>query len=248
MARVKRLGSTLFSLIEPPPPDLADDLRRRSVAATAADEEGAAAAAAAAAATGAATAPHDAATVMQPVEGGSADGAVLPSLERKVSVLSAAGDEGMACVICMERRRNAILIPCGHGDLCFECAKEVATRKCECPICRSAIKEVLIYDSKAIVRHQQDLNAEHGGGGSGGDGGGSSGAAASMDVHTTGGFTVDEVTGAHRGGSRARALAGQALVAAAAAEIQELVATGGIVVQRAAALDVVPPDSAERDV
>ena len=41
------------------------------------------------------------------------------------------------CVICMDVPRDSVLIPCGHGAQCFECAKDVARKSgALCPICR----------------------------------------------------------------------------------------------------------------
>ena len=52
------------------------------------------------------------------------------------------GEDDHACVVCMERDKNAILMPCGHGDTCMPCARKIAEQRAKCPICRSVITEV----------------------------------------------------------------------------------------------------------
>jgi Zinc finger, C3HC4 type (RING finger) len=40
-----------------------------------------------------------------------------------------------SCVVCMDRRANVALVPCGHLGLCEPCSNKVST----CPLCRTAI-------------------------------------------------------------------------------------------------------------
>lgn len=72
------------------------------------------------------------------------------------SMLSARGsqyneiveDDGL-CFVCFDNQPNAILLECGHGGMCLECASrtldssESHDRGAMCPICRSAITRVL---------------------------------------------------------------------------------------------------------
>ncbi|RHY29268.1 hypothetical protein DYB32_005286 [Aphanomyces invadans] len=46
------------------------------------------------------------------------------------------------CVICMEKPRTAVCVPCGHLAGCYNCLL-VVQRKGGCPICRSAIAAVV---------------------------------------------------------------------------------------------------------
>jgi hypothetical protein len=39
------------------------------------------------------------------------------------------------CVICLEKRRDTVLVPCGHLASCLECCGAL----CQCPVCRSPI-------------------------------------------------------------------------------------------------------------
>jgi hypothetical protein len=43
------------------------------------------------------------------------------------------------CTICMDKKRNAVFVPCGHMAACYKCSVKV---KDVCPICRVTIKSV----------------------------------------------------------------------------------------------------------
>jgi len=43
------------------------------------------------------------------------------------------------CVICMDKKRSVVNVPCGHLVLCDTCGPTVK----ECPICRAAITNIL---------------------------------------------------------------------------------------------------------
>lgn len=46
-----------------------------------------------------------------------------------------------ACVICLSRPRNCILLDCGHVCCCYNCFQALPHR--QCPICRQEIKRVV---------------------------------------------------------------------------------------------------------
>jgi hypothetical protein len=50
------------------------------------------------------------------------------------------------CVICLERPKNALLVPCGHLCLCMPCAQSLTTPKHSaantCPLCRAVVTNV----------------------------------------------------------------------------------------------------------
>jgi hypothetical protein len=48
-------------------------------------------------------------------------------------------DEDTACIACMARTREVIIIPCGHLVLCRQCSKGINT----CPMCRVDICELI---------------------------------------------------------------------------------------------------------
>ncbi|XP_066250134.1 uncharacterized protein [Euwallacea similis] len=47
------------------------------------------------------------------------------------------------CVICQERVKCILLLPCKHVCLCEECSEEMRDYKDECPICRSYIMDAM---------------------------------------------------------------------------------------------------------
>ena len=63
-----------------------------------------------------------------------------PSHEKEVIDLceedTFSGDDLLLCVVCMERERNILLLPCAHLCVCQMCSKNMLS---DCPICRSDI-------------------------------------------------------------------------------------------------------------
>ena len=53
-------------------------------------------------------------------------------------------DDQNRCVICLDRPKNAIFIPCAHGQFCNPCGQELMIRERpepKCPICREIIAQ-----------------------------------------------------------------------------------------------------------
>lgn len=48
-------------------------------------------------------------------------------------------EDGDICVICMDAKRNATFVPCGHLATCYNCGQNVNM----CPICRGPFRQVL---------------------------------------------------------------------------------------------------------
>ena len=48
-------------------------------------------------------------------------------------------DQQEACVICMDRQRNVVILDCGHICCCLECVQQVNN----CPVCRRAIARLV---------------------------------------------------------------------------------------------------------
>ena len=46
-----------------------------------------------------------------------------------------------ACVVCMDRPRDTMILPCGHAYLCGECVVNLPNRKC--PMCRGKIEKTV---------------------------------------------------------------------------------------------------------
>jgi Zinc finger, C3HC4 type (RING finger) len=50
-----------------------------------------------------------------------------------------------ACVVCLDRTADRVLMPCGHAGYCGECARELARREPHrCPVCRASI-DLAVY-------------------------------------------------------------------------------------------------------
>jgi hypothetical protein len=51
------------------------------------------------------------------------------------------------CLICMDKKTEVLIDPCGHGCLCEECAKEYLKKEDKCPLCREEIEKIyLIFE------------------------------------------------------------------------------------------------------
>ncbi|XP_074630303.1 tumor susceptibility gene 101 protein-like [Acropora palmata] len=46
------------------------------------------------------------------------------------------------CIVCMELKKDSVLIPCGHLGICFKCANRCKETSKTCPVCREKIIEV----------------------------------------------------------------------------------------------------------
>ncbi|KAG2483097.1 hypothetical protein HYH03_018035 [Edaphochlamys debaryana] len=86
--------------------------------------------------------------------GRAASGAELAALLEDALALRSAEDghaeelldDESACVACMARLRNTILIPCGHLVLCAGCAVDVLGRSRCCPICRADVENTVTIE------------------------------------------------------------------------------------------------------
>ena len=50
------------------------------------------------------------------------------------------GDDDGFCVICFERRVDAVILECGHAAICMTCAQSL---RGECPVCRGTISRIV---------------------------------------------------------------------------------------------------------
>jgi len=53
-------------------------------------------------------------------------------------------DFGNMCIICCEKKQEAVMKDCGHGGFCYPCAYEAWHKNNTCPICRKEVSEILI--------------------------------------------------------------------------------------------------------
>ena len=58
-------------------------------------------------------------------------------------------DEEDLCVICLDRERAAVLVPCGHAQFCLQCGLQWSQsgpgRESTCPLCRDPIDQVIPF-------------------------------------------------------------------------------------------------------
>ena len=47
------------------------------------------------------------------------------------------------CTICFEKAKNAVLLGCGHGGVCYSCSIDVCVTSGHCPFCRSEISQIV---------------------------------------------------------------------------------------------------------
>lgn len=47
------------------------------------------------------------------------------------------------CTICFEKAKNAVLVDCGHGGVCYNCSIDVFVTSGHCPFCRNEIKQIV---------------------------------------------------------------------------------------------------------
>ena len=65
-------------------------------------------------------------------------------------------DDGDTCWICCQGKRDAVLLECGHGGICYECAQKCArTRPPLCPMCRGRISQIV-----QLAGTEQDVDGE----------------------------------------------------------------------------------------
>mmetsp|Transcript_139311 Transcript_139311/g.444639 ORF Transcript_139311/g.444639 Transcript_139311/m.444639 type:complete len:245 (+) Transcript_139311:143-877(+) len=83
-------------------------------------------------------------------------GELLEIEDEKSGLLSADQIEAQAaelsgsdvCCVCMDKRKDAVLTPCGHRAVCVQCGDSLQSRKRNCPVCRQYINGVVrVFDS-----------------------------------------------------------------------------------------------------
>lgn len=41
----------------------------------------------------------------------------------------------LVCIICEERKKESVFVPCGHKSCCLECGEDAFKRFKKCPVC-----------------------------------------------------------------------------------------------------------------
>jgi hypothetical protein len=63
---------------------------------------------------------------------------VLEGLRKLVGSVTTATQT--TCMVCYARPPTHVLLPCGHGSLCYNCAERMKTRN-RCPRCRGRVED-----------------------------------------------------------------------------------------------------------
>ena len=74
-----------------------------------------------------------------------------PVLDQSLSNSSPSQAE---CMVCLSAPKQALVLPCGHSDLCMECAMQLRVNRC--PNCRQYIEKILRASTGVLVREIQD--------------------------------------------------------------------------------------------
>ena len=66
------------------------------------------------------------------------------------------------CLICFDNSPNAVIMDCGHGGVCYDCAVDILNTQGECFLCRKGINRVLRVeqdmDDSKILKGVEEAN------------------------------------------------------------------------------------------
>eukprot|EP01017_Pseudomicrothorax_dubius_P046105 TRINITY_DN8075_c0_g1_i1.p1 TRINITY_DN8075_c0_g1~~TRINITY_DN8075_c0_g1_i1.p1 ORF type:complete len:625 (-),score=103.90 TRINITY_DN8075_c0_g1_i1:72-1946(-) len=57
---------------------------------------------------------------------------------------------GVMCCVCFDKEPDSVFLDCGHGGLCFSCARDIWKNANECYLCRKPISQILQLDLAAL--------------------------------------------------------------------------------------------------
>ena len=63
----------------------------------------------------------------------------VEKVEKMGEEIQEKAEEEEICLICFENKPNAVLMPCGHGGGCLECAQDILKKSRVCFLCKSVI-------------------------------------------------------------------------------------------------------------
>ncbi|KAJ8608511.1 hypothetical protein CTAYLR_005720 [Chrysophaeum taylorii] len=64
-------------------------------------------------------------------------------LDPEAAQPSAVLDPTDVCTICFEKAKNAVILSCGHGGVCYNCSIDVYVTSGHCPFCRNEIGQIV---------------------------------------------------------------------------------------------------------
>lgn len=65
-----------------------------------------------------------------------------------------AEDNSDTCVVCLDRKADAVVVSCGHRAFCLPCAVRLNTDRAPCPLCRTTMRGVYEEVKKKETRHR----------------------------------------------------------------------------------------------
>eukprot|EP01017_Pseudomicrothorax_dubius_P036309 TRINITY_DN518_c0_g1_i5.p1 TRINITY_DN518_c0_g1~~TRINITY_DN518_c0_g1_i5.p1 ORF type:complete len:631 (-),score=122.51 TRINITY_DN518_c0_g1_i5:99-1991(-) len=75
---------------------------------------------------------------------------VIPQPAHNSARQSSADKSVSSCLICFDGVPDAVFLDCGHGGICYECAKELWLKTGECYLCRKNIIQILQIELDAL--------------------------------------------------------------------------------------------------
>lgn len=75
---------------------------------------------------------------------------LCPSGKESNDDVPSVGDH--SCQICFEHEHSTVMLPCGHGGVCWDCGVQMFALTEECPMCRNKIDLVRSKMSDYISR------------------------------------------------------------------------------------------------
>ena len=63
--------------------------------------------------------------------------------EINLKVTPSGKDDENLCIVCYVNPPDTVLMPCGHGGVCYECSLSIWEADTGCYLCREEITEVL---------------------------------------------------------------------------------------------------------
>mmetsp|Transcript_6128 Transcript_6128/g.18494 ORF Transcript_6128/g.18494 Transcript_6128/m.18494 type:complete len:234 (-) Transcript_6128:462-1163(-) len=66
-----------------------------------------------------------------------------PAKIADLEAAQSAVDPTDVCTICFEKAKNAVILGCGHGGVCYNCSIDVYVTSGHCPFCRHEIGQIL---------------------------------------------------------------------------------------------------------
>ena len=59
-------------------------------------------------------------------------------------------DDSGLCTICYSENSNTVLLDCGHGSICLNCAMESIKKNNVCVFCRAKVSQIIEIDNSEI--------------------------------------------------------------------------------------------------